>query len=55
MSTNDIDLKKNKLLPNVDTVEVHLDLFSGDPHGSQNDKKTWYLTKPKRMPYLGCN
>lgn len=54
ISTNDIDLKKNRLLPNVDNVEVHLDLFSGDPHGSQNDKKNMvpYKTKKNAIPWL---
>ena len=52
ISTNDIDLKKNRLLPNVDTVEVHLDLFSGHPDGSQNDKKHGTLQNQKECHTL---
>ena len=52
ISTNDIDLKKDRLLPNVDTVEVNLDFFSGDPHGSQNDKKHGTLQNQKECHTL---
>jgi hypothetical protein len=53
--TNDIDLRKNRLLPNVDTVEVHLDLFSGEPDGPQNHKKHATSKKQKECHTLPVN
>ena len=53
--TNDIDLRKNRLLPNVDTVEVHLDSFSGEPDGPQNHKNHTTSQKQKEYHTLPVN